>query len=127
MIPAITDEHITKFVKDWFKKLDDHAPVDECYRMLARDGLEMHFPECTIWDFSTFADWYGRVIRLFFDEKHIIKSFPPKIDGDRAEISLEVAWQAIWVALILRVGALLFRKTVLKSGPRVPWWRFGRA
>ncbi|MFL6760127.1 ABC transporter permease [Sphingomonas sp.] len=38
-----------------------------------------------------------------------------------------IAWQAVWVALILRVGAQLFRKTVLKSGPRVPWWKFGRA
>jgi ABC-2 type transport system permease protein len=36
-------------------------------------------------------------------------------------------WQALWVALILRVGARLFRRTVLKSGPRRPWWRFGRA
>jgi ABC-2 type transport system permease protein len=38
-----------------------------------------------------------------------------------------LAWQALWVALILRLGAKLFRKTVLKSGPRLPWWRFGRA
>ena len=34
-----------------------------------------------------------------------------------------IAWQAVWVALILRVGAQLFRKTVLKSGPRTKWWR----
>ena len=40
---------------------------------------------------------------------------------------LALAWQALWVALILRFGAMLFRKTVLKSGPRLPWWRFGRA
>ena len=38
-----------------------------------------------------------------------------------------ILWQALWIALILRFGAQLFRKTVLKSGPRVPWWRFGRA
>ena len=37
-----------------------------------------------------------------------------------------ILWQALWVALILRGGAKLFRKTVLKSGPRLPWWRFGR-
>jgi len=50
--------------------------------------------------------------------------------AERPEIWPHVAailWQAIWVALILRVGAKLFRKTVLKSGPRLPWWRFGRA
>jgi ABC-2 type transport system permease protein len=38
-----------------------------------------------------------------------------------------ILWQALWVALILRFGAKLFRRTVLKSGPRLPWWRFGRA
>ena len=38
-----------------------------------------------------------------------------------------IAWQVIWVALILRVGARMFRKTVLKSGPAAKWWRFGRA
>jgi ABC-2 type transport system permease protein len=38
-----------------------------------------------------------------------------------------IVWQVLWVALILRVGAHLFRKTVLKSGPRRPWWKLGRA
>jgi ABC-2 type transport system permease protein len=38
-----------------------------------------------------------------------------------------IAWQVLWVALILHFGAKLFRKTVLKSGPRTRWWRFGRA
>jgi len=38
-----------------------------------------------------------------------------------------ILWQALWVALILRVGAQLFRKTVLKSGPRRPWWKLSRA
>ena len=38
-----------------------------------------------------------------------------------------ILWQALWVALIIWFGARLFRKTVLKSGPRTRWWRFGRA
>ena len=38
-----------------------------------------------------------------------------------------ILWQAVWVAIILSFGAKLFRRTVLKSGPRTPWWRFGRA
>lgn len=36
---------------------------------------------------------------------------------------LAIVWQALWVALILRTGAQLFRKTVLKSGPATRWWR----
>jgi ABC-2 type transport system permease protein len=38
-----------------------------------------------------------------------------------------IVWQAAWVALILRVGSRLFRKTVLKSGPRTKWWKLKRA
>jgi ABC-2 type transport system permease protein len=34
-----------------------------------------------------------------------------------------IAWQLLWVALILKLGASMFRKTVLKSGPRTRWWR----
>ena len=34
-----------------------------------------------------------------------------------------IAWQMLWVAMILRLGAHLFRKTVLKSGPRTRWWK----
>ena len=36
-----------------------------------------------------------------------------------------LVWQALWVALILRAGARLFRRSVLKSGPqrRWPWQR----
>ena len=37
------------------------------------------------------------------------------------------AWQILWVAVILHVGGRLFRKTVLKSGPRTRFWRGKRA
>ncbi|MCA1654096.1 MAG: ABC transporter permease, partial [Sphingomonadales bacterium] len=37
---------------------------------------------------------------------------------------LAIGWQAVWVALILRGGARLFRRSVLKSGPsRRGMWR----
>ena len=38
---------------------------------------------------------------------------------------LALAWQILWVALILRLSAKLFRRSVLKSGPafRWPWQR----
>jgi ABC-2 type transport system permease protein len=38
-----------------------------------------------------------------------------------------ILWQGLWVALIVHFGSRLFRKTVLKSGARTRWWRFGRA
>ena len=40
---------------------------------------------------------------------------------------LALCWQAIWVVAILRIGSQMFRKTVLKSGPRTKRWRLRRA
>src|SRR5687767_5094204 len=34
-----------------------------------------------------------------------------------------IAWQILWVALILRLSAQMFRRSVLKSGPARPFWR----
>ncbi len=34
-----------------------------------------------------------------------------------------LAWQAFWVALILRLAARLFRRSVLKSGDGRSWWK----
>jgi ABC-2 type transport system permease protein len=37
---------------------------------------------------------------------------------------LAIAWQVLWVGMIVMVSARLFRRTVLKSGPvRRSWWR----
>jgi ABC-2 type transport system permease protein len=50
--------------------------------------------------------------------------------AERSDLWFQLAailWQGLWVALIVRYGAKLFRRTVLKSGPRLAWWRFGRA
>jgi ABC-2 type transport system permease protein len=37
--------------------------------------------------------------------------------------ALTLAWQLVWVLLILRLGASLFRRSVLNSGPARPFWR----
>ncbi len=35
-----------------------------------------------------------------------------------------IAWQAIWIAIVVAISARLFRRTVLKSGPvKRRWWR----
>lgn len=36
---------------------------------------------------------------------------------DLAAHLIALAWQALWVALMVRIGAQLFRRTVMKSGP----------
>jgi ABC-2 type transport system permease protein len=44
--------------------------------------------------------------------------------------AIALGWQALWVGVIVRVGAQLFRRTVMKSGParaRKSWFKRGDA
>lgn len=37
-----------------------------------------------------------------------------------------LAWQALWIAIIVRIGARMFRKTVLSTSNPEPFFRFGK-
>ena len=37
-----------------------------------------------------------------------------------------IAWQLLWVAIFVSVGARMFRRGVLQSGSARPWWRRAR-
>ena len=38
-----------------------------------------------------------------------------------------LAWQLLWVAIFIAVGARMFRRGVLQSGSAKPWWRRAKA
>ncbi len=92
----ITQEQINTFVAAWFRALDNHAPIQECYMLLAEKGLSMQFPDGDIHDQASFKKWYDRVTNLFFDENHNVVGAEPKITGDQAVVDVVVAWQASW-------------------------------
>ena len=93
----LTKESIQTFAEDWYKKLDVHAPMVEVLPMLVDDGLEMVFPEATVYGWAGFEGWFQRVIRIFFDEVHTVKSVESEIDGDTATSKVIVQWEAsVW-------------------------------
>jgi hypothetical protein len=95
---ALTEEEIKNFAVAWFYALDIHAPVDECYGLLADRDLNMQFPDGDIRDFASFKKWYDRVTNLFFDENHNVQTVKAKIDGAEADVEVVVGWQASWFA-----------------------------
>jgi hypothetical protein len=95
-ITAMTEEQLKKFVVAWYAALDIHAPVEECYRFLAEDGLDMQFPDGAIRDFTTFKAWYDRVTHIFFDENHHVQTVRAEISADKAVVDIVVGWQASW-------------------------------
>ena len=79
--------------------LDIHVPMVDILPYLADDELKMIFPEATVYGHAGFEGWYQRVIRIFFDEVHTVKSVESTIDGDTASVKVVVQWEAsVWNA-----------------------------
>jgi hypothetical protein len=95
----LTKESINQYAVAWYKKLDVHAPMVDILPLLADEGLEMVFPEATVYGYAGFEGWYQRVVRIFFDEIHTVKSTEAVINGDKAEVKVVVKWEAsVWEA-----------------------------
>ena len=93
----LTQQLIQSLAEAWYKKLDVHAPMVELLPMLADEELEMVFPEATVYGYAGFEGWFQRVIRIFFDEVHTVKSADAIISGDTAVVKVVVKWEAsVW-------------------------------
>lgn len=91
---AITHSEIEEFVKVWYNYLDIHAPQVDFIDMLSDEELFMVFPEATLQGLKSFEGWYQGVIRIFFDEVHIVKSVESTISSDTVEVKIVVQWEA---------------------------------
>lgn len=96
MTAPITLDQVKAFASAWYLALDQHAPIEGCYAMLADEGLRVQFPDGDITDMPSFKTWYDRVTNIFFDENHNVVSVEGEVRGDEAEVIVVVAWQASW-------------------------------
>lgn len=97
MTTPLTEAEVQQFAKDFYEKLDIHAPMVDILPMVSPDGLEMKFPEATLRSLADFESWYQRVIRIFFDEVHEVKKCDVSVDGDKARADIIVKWEAsVW-------------------------------
>ncbi len=85
---------ILHLIRQWFRRLNDHAPVDTMLSMLAPDGFEMKFPEGIISTTKDFMAWYSDVTSKFFDQMHELKNIRIDINGDEADVTVYVNWVA---------------------------------
>ena len=88
----ITEAEVAELATRWYANLDAHAPISEYEDLLAHDDLEMHYPEGVFRGFDGFVRWYDRVLQLFFDEKHTLKTVKIKQTGDPADATVVVNW-----------------------------------
>lgn len=85
---------IYALVREWFKNLNDHAPIGILTDMLCADGFEMKFPEAVITDAAGFEKWYTSVSHAFFDQVHDVKNIEIDLNGDEATLAIYVNWLA---------------------------------
>ena len=110
-LAPLEKKEIEQLAKDWYKKLDVHAPMVEILPMLADRDLEMQFPEATLHGHAEFEGWYQGVIRIFFDEVHTLKELSIEISESKAQanIKLVVYWEASrWNPPASRSDRLMF-------------------
>ncbi|MBK9443575.1 MAG: hypothetical protein IPN53_20720 [Comamonadaceae bacterium] len=98
MTSNLTESEINELAAVWYRKLDVHAPLVDVLPYVSDDGLEMKFPEATLYTLAEFEGWYQKVIRIFFDEVHTIKEVKIIQRGDdSATVHVIVEWQAsVW-------------------------------
>ncbi len=120
-VKSLTEAEVKQLAKDWYLKLDVHAPLEDYVPFLAEEGLEMRFPEATVYGFDGFKDWYERVIRIFFDEVHTLKQVNVTLSGDKAEVKVIVKWEAsVWkppAAKSERIVLDAYQTWVIKRSP----------
>ncbi|MEH2038679.1 hypothetical protein [Nostoc sp.] len=120
-VAPLTASEIKQLATDWYLKLDVHAPLEEYIPFLAEEGLEMRFPEATVYGFEGFKDWYERVIRIFFDEVHTLKQVNVQLSGDEASVQVIVKWEAsVWnppAATSQRIVLDAYQTWIVKRSP----------
>jgi len=102
--PLPTEAQVKTLIYDWYRKLDQHAPLADYLPLLA-DEVTLVFPEATLHGKDAYSAWYqgGQgmpgVINLFFDEVHELKRIDAALHGDdlsswRADVLVVVKWEA---------------------------------
>lgn len=93
MSGKMTEAAIKELANKWYHLLDVHAPVTEFLPLLHPD-LRMVFPEATLVGPGAFSEWLAGVVRLFFDEHHIVKEVKADFTSpDTANVKVVVNWQ----------------------------------
>jgi hypothetical protein len=120
-LAPLVESEIKEMAANWYRKLDIHAPLEEFTPLLAEDGLEMQFPEATVYGFEGFKGWYERVIGIFFDEIHTLKEVKASITGDTAEVKVVVKWEAsVWTPPAAKSNRIIldaYQTWIVKRSP----------
>ena len=93
---ALSREEIESFAREWYRKVDEHVPVEE-FLPLLHPEVEFRIPEGVLRGHDGFRELYQGErgwIRSFFDEVHTLRRVAVSWSGERALVDVVVNWQA---------------------------------
>jgi len=93
---ALARAQIESFAEDWYRKLDEHVPVEDLLPMLDAQ-MEFQIPEGVLRGHDGFRELYQGErgwTRSFFDEVHTLVRVAPSWSGEQAIVEVVVNWQA---------------------------------
>ena len=90
-----TEREIRSFAQEWFDLLSAHEPAERLLAFVADDGLEMAFPERTLYSHADCRDWYRNVGLAFSAQTHDIERLVAVEDAAGADVSVTVVWRAV--------------------------------
>ena len=72
----ITESQIRELVSAFYSKIDNHAPLEDFYSVLAIEdsGFKIVLPGVVLADKATMESWYNRMIHGYFDGSHEVYS-----------------------------------------------------
>ncbi|WFE62845.1 hypothetical protein [Micromonospora sp. WMMD714] len=108
---------VRQFCQQWFDDLSHRAPVQEMLPRLASQGLEMVFPETTLFSTGDFVEWYAAVGDLFTDQEHELQRLDVADHGSWLDLDLTVIWKATHVSDGTRTVFRIDQRWTLRKGP----------
>jgi hypothetical protein len=89
---SISESEVKEFIRDWYRKLDVHPPVEEMLHLVADEELVMKMPERAFYRHKGFNEWYHGVDQ-FRDQSHIVKALNIKTNHSTAAVKVIIRWE----------------------------------
>jgi hypothetical protein len=97
-LAPLTNAEVQQLAARWYHLLDVHAPLVELLPIVD-EAAAFKFPEATLHGKADFESWYERVIRIFFDEVHTLRTVDATQTAEGARVQVVVHWEAnVWKA-----------------------------
>jgi len=93
---VLTIAEIEPFAAVWYRRLDEHVPVEEMLAMIHPE-MEFQIPEGVQRGYDGFRELYQGErgwIRSFFDEVHTVSRVVISTSGEETAVDVVVNWQA---------------------------------